>query len=107
MAGNSTLTSADMVYNGKPSVRLHHPPGGGSSNIFGAFEEPAKPKPTPVPQPAAAPAPAPAPAPTPAPASTPAPAAAPKQEQGSPPAAGVKTSVRIHNPPGGKSSITF
>lgn len=75
MAGNSTLTSADMVYkyvlsfypcemlveerphvkgskekyirrvisinspssSGKPSVRLHHPPGGGSSNIFGAY----------------------------------------------------------------------
>lgn len=102
MAGNSTLTSADMVYSGKSSVRLHHPPGGGSSNIFGAYEEPAKPKPTPQPQPAAAPAPTPAP---------PAQSAAPKQQQqqeskGSPPT-GVKTSVRIHNPPGGKSSIIF
>eukprot|EP01110_Echinostelium_bisporum_P011780 TRINITY_DN5831_c0_g1_i1.p2 TRINITY_DN5831_c0_g1~~TRINITY_DN5831_c0_g1_i1.p2 ORF type:complete len:106 (-),score=35.87 TRINITY_DN5831_c0_g1_i1:39-356(-) len=103
----STLMSTDMVHNGKSSVRVHAPPGGGSSmgGIFGGGE-PAQPAPRkqaeparqePVQQQRSAPPKQPEPKPEPV-----------RQQQEQPTQqSGAHTSVRVRAPPGGKSSISF
>jgi len=82
---------------GTTSVKVHNAPGGKSSFSL-AWDEPEKPKPAQKPTQQAPPP----------QQQYQKPAGTPGFQQPAPTqAAGEKTSVKVHNPPGGKSSITF
>lgn len=94
----------------KASSRVSQPPGGKSSNIFGdpapaparkAAPPAAAPAPEPVPEPVAAPE------PVPEPAAAPQPAAAVRDGTTMGTAQDDRPSVRVRQPPGGKSSGIF
>jgi hypothetical protein len=83
----------DFTKEGTTSVKVHHAPGGKSSFSLAWDTEPTKPT-NQVKQ---------------APVQAPTKPLAPQNQPTVQPAAGntAKTSVKVHNPPGGKSSIFF
>ncbi len=86
----------DYSKQGTTSVKVHHAPGGKSSFSLAWDTEPVKPKQTKPTQ-----------VPTQAPTQTPTQPLAPQNVQNQPAAGGAKTSVKVHNPPGGRSNIIF
>lgn len=89
----------DHKKEGVPTTKVHYAPGGKSNFSLGWDPEPVqplKPKNTPVQQPPAQQQSKPTPSPVVA-----------SQQGESKPTSGAHTSVKVHNPPGGKSNFTL